>query len=45
MSGFTDKDRGIGERPAGEAAQRAFDLAQRAIDAFHAGRRVSRELG
>jgi RNA polymerase sigma factor (sigma-70 family) len=44
MTGFDDDQRALGDRPAGGAAQRAFDVATRAVEAMNARRRDSREI-
>lgn len=44
LTGFHEQDRAIGSRPAAESAARAFDVAQRAVDALHVGRNAGRGI-
>jgi hypothetical protein len=44
LTGFDASDHALGQRPADPAAARAFDLARRAIEGFHVGRSLGREI-
>ena len=44
ITGFADDKRGLGDRPADSASQRAFDVAVRAIEEINVRRRTSQDL-